>query len=382
MTLPSKIRRASEIIAMSRQMGLVGAIRAGTNRYRYDHQVTRSLPSQCPTTPYHVQIETSRVCNLRCKMCEYSIMENKGHVMRLEMFKKILAQFPALMSVDITGIGEPFCNPAFLDIVRHAKSQGLYVGFVNNGNLMTEERMDALIEMKVDLIQFSVDAATKATHESIRLHSDFDRVTDRIATLSKKVKQSGQGAPVLHMNFTMSRENVDETQAFVGLAKSLGVTDVSFRYLVVFEGGVYGEEDKIDALGSERLVSIGDELLAEGKKLGVTVHLDPMLTRKSQDPRICMRPWMDAFVDCFGNLYPCCLVTQRNQDMRQYVLGNLLNSRFEEIWNSEVYRKLREDMAHPTRIPAICDGCVMLKKENGCVASEANQSELVQISPN
>lgn len=373
-------------------MGLAGAIRAGANRYRYDHQVSRELPSRSPTTPYHVQIETSRVCNLRCKMCEYSYMENKGHVMSLEMFQKILAQFPALMSVDITGIGEPFCNPAFLDIVRHAKSQGLYVGFVNNGNLMTEERMDALIDMKVDLIQFSVDAATKATHESIRLHSDFDRVTSRIATLSKKVKQSGQAVPVLHMNFTMSRENVHETSQFVGLAKSLGVTDVSFRCLIVFEGGVYGNEDKIDDLGTERLVSIGDELLEEGRKHGVNVHLDPILTRKGQDPRICMRPWMDAFVDVFGNLYPCCLVTQRNQDMSQYVLGNLLNSRFEEIWNGETYQKLRADMADPRRIPPICDGCVMLKRENGRVestaaantapANVAPASELVQISRN
>ena len=251
--------------------------------------------------------------------------------------------------------------------------------------------------MKVDLIQFSVDAATKETHESIRLHSKFDRVTERIALLCKKVEQSGQELPACHMNFTMSQENIHETRQFVELAASLGVRDISFRYMVVFEGGVYGEEDKIDSLGTERLISIGDEILEEGKKLGVTVHLDPMLTRESQKPRLCMRPWMDAFVDVFGNLYPCCLVTQRNDDMSQYVLGNLLEERFEDIWNGETYRQLRAEMAHPTTIPSICDGCVMLKKENGCVAQSSvipseqrittsenidREDELVQISVN
>lgn len=380
MNLSGRFRRISEAKAMSRNAGLSKAVQAGWNRYRYDHHVSRNLPSLCPTTPYHVQIETSRVCNLRCKMCEYSYMENKGIVMELDKFKTILAAFPSIMSVEITGIGEPFCNPEFLEIVRHAKDQGLIVGFVNNGNLMTEERMDALIDMRVDLVQFSVDAATKETHESIRRHSNFDRVTNRIATFSEKVRNSTKGVPTLHMNFTTSRENIHETVPFVGLAKRLGVTEVSFRYMVVFEGGEYGAEDMIDTLGPEYLARVGEEILAEAARLGVNAHLDPLFTGKNDEPRLCMRPWMDSYVDVFGNLYPCCLVTQRNHDMGRYVLGNLLKDRFEDIWNSETYQQLRTDMAHPTRIPPICDGCVMLKKKDGRVENSPVENELVQIT--
>lgn len=390
MSVFRKFRRVAEVLEMSRQRGLAESIRAGKNRYQYDHVVSKQLPAISPTTPYHIQIETSRVCNLRCKMCEYSYMENKGDVMDLPTFQKILGRFPALMSVDITGIGEAFCNPHFLDIVEFAKSRGIYVGFVNNGNLMTEERMDAVIEMGVDLVQFSVDAATKETHESIRRHSKFDRVTDRIAKLCEKVEASGKSKPVVHMNFTMSRENFHETRDFVGLAKSLGVREVSFRFMTVFEGGEYGGDDQIDTLSSEELQAVGKEILIEAEKHGVTAHLDPILTAEADQPRMCMRPWMDSFVDVFGNLYPCCLVTQRNEDMSNFVLGNLLEQRFEDIWNNETYQQLRSDMAHPTRIPPICDGCVMLKKENGRVETEfpapapvgqaPRQSELVQIN--
>ncbi|MBX3436984.1 MAG: radical SAM protein [Planctomycetaceae bacterium] len=364
MSLSSKIGRIADLFQLSRARGLPGAIRTTANRYRYDHAVSRALPVVNPVRPYHLQIEPSRVCNLRCKMCEYSYMENKGHVMSLETFRRILAQFPELTSVDITGIGEPFCNPHFLEIVRYAKSRGLFVGFVNNGNLLTPERMDALIDMRVDQIMFSVDAATRETHEAIRVYSRFDRVLDTIRTLSDKVIASGRTIPERHMNFTMSSANIDEAPDFVGLAHRLGVSHVAFRAMVFFEGSAYGQEDGIDRLSPERLREIRDRVLSEGEKYGVDVDLDPLLAGTADQHRLCMRPWMNAYVDVFGNLYPCCLVTQRNIDIRQFSLGNLLTDRVDDIWNNEFYQELRRAMAHPTEIPPLCDGCVMLRKNS------------------
>jgi MoaA/NifB/PqqE/SkfB family radical SAM enzyme len=362
MSLSSKISRIRDVVHQSRKRGLGEAFRAAWNRYRYDHSVSQSLPVVSTTTPYHLQVEPSRVCNLRCRMCEYSYMENKGHVMSLENFRKILAEFPALGSLDLTGIGEPFCNPDFLDMVRHAKERGLYVEFVNNGNLLTEARMDALIEMELDLIMFSIDAATKETHEAIRVHSRFDRVLEAIRTLGEKVGASGRGVPERHMNFTMSLENVDEAPDAVPLAKSVGVSLVAFRYMKVFEGSAYGAEDCIETLGAARLAEIREAILEQSRRHGVRVDLDPLLAGTADQERICKRPWMNAYVDVFGNLYPCCLVTQTNHDITSISLGNLLQTRFVDLWNNGFYQGLRTSMRHPTEIPDLCRGCAMLNK--------------------
>lgn len=365
MGIRTKLSRLQGVLERSRTAGLATAVRSAVNRYQYEHSVFPELPVICPTTPYHVQIETSRICNLRCKMCEYSFMENKGTLLRFPEFVKILDQFPVAESVDLTGIGEPFCNPDFMEIVRESKRRGLFVEFANNGNLLTEERMDALIEMQVDNVQFSVDAATKETHEAIRAYSRFERVCTAIRTLSDKVAQAGTGKPERRMTFTMSRENIAEAPEFVRLASRLGVSRVSYRDMLFFEGSGYSTEDGIQTLRAEELAATRRAIQQAAAEEKVEVELSIHLAGEGDVPRMCHRPWSSAFVDVYGNLYPCCLVTQRNDDTTQYAMGNLLRQTLAEIWNAGGYARLRADIAHPTAIPPLCDGCSMLRKVPG-----------------
>ncbi len=362
MSLRSKLARLSEITKHRRHAGWREALRVVVNRYRYDHRVSEQLPSISPAYPYHVQIEISRVCNLRCKMCEYSFMENKGTILRLQPFQTILDQFPAVQSLDLTGIGEPFCNPDFLEIMAYSKKRGLSVEFSNNGNLLTEERMDRLIELGADNIQFSVDASTKKTHESIRAWSNFERVQEAIRRLCQKIEASGRKDMEVRMTFTMSRENVDDAPAFVGFARSLGVEIVTFRDLIVFEGSGYDAGDQVTTLGHDRLREISEQIHLEAETHQVKVTVDTALNFALPGFRLCRRPWNNAFVDVYGNLYPCCLVTQRNNDTTQYALGNLFETPFQELWNGPAYQKLRQEMTDPTQIPSVCQGCRFVQK--------------------
>jgi radical SAM protein with 4Fe4S-binding SPASM domain len=282
--------------------------------------------------------------------------------LRLPYFLKILDLFPAAESVDLTGIGEPFCNPDFMEIVRESKRRGLYVEFANNGNLLSEERMDALIEMGVDNVQFSVDAATKETHEKIRAYSRFERVCEAIRKLGEKVGHSGAGKPDRRMTFTMSRENIAEAAEFVRLASRLGVRNVSYRDMLFFEGSGYSPADGIATLAADELAATRDAILKAAIAHRVDVVLSELLAGTAESRRTCRRPWMNAFVDVYGNLYPCCQVTQRNNDTTQYAMGNLLREEFTDVWNSQAYRQLRGDIVHPSAIPPLCEGCNMLKK--------------------
>jgi radical SAM protein with 4Fe4S-binding SPASM domain len=359
----SKLARLSEFATRMRRTGWREAYQTSLNRYRYDHSVSAQLPVVTPAYPYHIQIETSRVCNLRCKMCEYTFMSNKGTILRLQPFQTILDQFPAVQSIDLTGIGEPFCNPDFLKILAYAKQRGLYVEFANNGNLLTDERIEALIELGIDNTQFSVDASTHETHESVRAWSDFDRVQSAIRKLCAGIRESGRTDMEVRLTFTMSRENIAEAPAFVGLARSLGVGAVIFRDLIVFEGSGYGAEDKVTTLDIAQLKEIRDRIFEQAKVHQVDVTVDTALDSVLPGWQICRRPWNSVFVDVYGNLYPCCLVTQRNNDTTQYAIGNLFLTPFTELWNGAEYQTLRREMAHPTAIPSVCEGCRYVHKE-------------------
>ena len=375
MSLHSKLLRLTDMLQMSKRRGLLDASRVAWNRYCYDHFTSGSLPVLCKTRPYCVQIETSRACNLRCKMCEYSYRQDNGPTMRVDAFKTVLAQFPSVQSVDVTGIGEPFCNKDFLDIVRHAKSQGLYVVFSTNGNLFTEDIMQELIDIQVDQIRFSLDAATKKTHEDIRRGSDFTRVTGAIALLSRMVVQAGKSKPQRHISYTISHENLDEAPLIVNLARELGVGGVTFLDLIVFQGGVYDTTARIDVASEGHMARIGEQIREAAEQTGVEVTTGQGLSMDRPPRMICMRPWMNAYVNVQGDLYPCCLVTQRNEDTDKHKFGNLFVDRFDDIWNSTAYQTLREEMAHPTVVPQMCVGCKMVRKRSAVDrASEARDA--------
>ena len=362
MSFYTKFGRITNMLQMSGRRGLIGAFKVALNRYRYDHFTSQRLPDRCATGPYAAQIETSRACNLRCPMCEYSYRQDNGAIMRFATFRKILDQLTTISSLDITGIGEPFCNKDFLDCLRYAKSKGLRLKFSTNGNLLTQDKIASVVDIGVDEIWFSLDAATKACHERVRKGSDFDRVTGAIQALSKCAEEAGKGEPQCCICYTLSRENIEEAPKAIGLAKRLGAERLEFRDLIVFDGGDYSEDTRIESMGDEYLVGIRDQIRTEQERTGLDVTLSLKLGNEAVHSRLCMDPWRSVFVDIEGNLYPCCRVTQRNEDITKYRMGNLLSERFEDIWNKQEYQLLRRNMAHPSNIPPMCVGCDMVIK--------------------
>ena len=329
------------VIRLIRRKGPLAFLRILATHYLYKFYVRKRLPAKCPITPTRLQIEVSTRCNLSCKICERSYQKNSNHLMSLANFKKILSKFPSLTSLDMTGFGEVFCNPEFVEMIRTARNRGLKVEFNTNGLLMTPEKADQIVE--VDSITFSIDAATKATYEAARTGGDFDKLISNISYLSKKIPQIG-------LSFTIRKDNLAEALQFPQLAKRVGANKILFRDLVVFSGGSYNEEDKVKF--SSETVRIKEEISAACDYLNIKTVFSPSFYPPTTIA--CHRPWKSCYVDVFGNMYPCCR-TRIN-------FGNLLESKLTRIWNSSKYILLRRELLHPTHIPSPCKGCDCLVK--------------------
>jgi len=355
---------ARRIVELSREKGLSGFLRYAIHSAAYNYYVKKRLPARCPVPPVALQIETSTVCNLRCRMCEYAYQTGKGRLMSLEEFKKIISKFPPTISLDLTGIGEPFCNPDFVNMVRFAKSRGASVIFSTNGILMKEAQMDDLIDIGVDTVSFSVDASTKETHEKIRAGSSFEKLIQNISLLSEKVSRSKIGRPVLQLTYTVSKDNLAEAEQFPQLARQVGVATICYRDMITFSGGGYSEADSIIALFDKELRSrIKDKILSEASRLGINAYPCESLTDSEGTGRkLCYRPWTTCFVDVNGNFYPCCRLTQHNIDITGFSFGNILEDELKIIWNTAKYQALRKGIVHPTQVPALCRGCNCLRK--------------------
>jgi sulfatase maturation enzyme AslB (radical SAM superfamily) len=183
-------------------------------------------------TPVSIALETTSRCNLRCVMCPHAI----GAVHRPAHFDDTLVSkmSRALKQARILylhGIGEPTNSPAFWKALRELPPPDICSSSVNsNFTVINEERIRDLIESNLGVVNVSLDAGTAATYTKIRGFS-FDVVLGNIERLLTARRAHGQGFPLVCLNMTLMRSNIEELGDFIRVAKRLGVDYVFLGHL-------------------------------------------------------------------------------------------------------------------------------------------------------
>ncbi|MEM6793727.1 MAG: radical SAM/SPASM domain-containing protein [Acidobacteriota bacterium] len=98
-----------------------------------------------------VSLEAHTICNQRCYFCPVSINPRRAYFMPTEQYEDILRQVSAyrdtIEGVFMINYNEPTFDKRFLDQVRAIMGAGLPPAVLTNGTGLTEERIDALVEM-------------------------------------------------------------------------------------------------------------------------------------------------------------------------------------------------------------------------------------------
>src|SRR5918998_4220047 len=92
-----------------------------------------------PPLPRELQVEVTGACNLRCRMCLVRYAPPVGRsegALSYEEFRELVDALPALSRLTLQGLGEPLLAPHLLDMIRHATSRRVEVGFNTNGVLL------------------------------------------------------------------------------------------------------------------------------------------------------------------------------------------------------------------------------------------------------
>ncbi|HQO59091.1 MAG TPA: radical SAM/SPASM domain-containing protein [Candidatus Omnitrophota bacterium] len=137
--------------------------------------------------PPMVVVEITNVCNLQCIHCPFCyISKEPGYQprhMAWPLYTKIVDEVAGHPGTIFRLLcdGEPLCHPRFIDMIRYAKTQGLSpVNFITNGLLMDGDRAAAVLEARVEAVEFSLDALNKNTYERIRKGSDYETVMHHV----------------------------------------------------------------------------------------------------------------------------------------------------------------------------------------------------------
>ncbi len=305
---------------------------------------------------WDIEVEVTTKCPLRCIMCEHTYWKDKEYSnwnLTFEQFKSIIDQLPKLKWINLTGEGTPMLNPDFLKMIEYCKQKNIYTVFVHDFFVINEEQMRKIIEIGVERIWASIDAATKETYERIRVGSDFDKVISNIKKFIEFKKKMNSPIPELCFRYTFFKHNYKEMSKFLDLVYSMGGKYVNFVSLLEFEE----TKDWI----YEPPQDLIKELNRKGKKLGIEVlwsHASHMPERKVPS-HYCVA-WTEPFIMKGGYVLPDCavLMSNKRQWLEKHAFGNIFEKPLKEIWNSERYKKFRRTIVNrKAPVPLLCVGC-------------------------
>lgn len=191
--------------------------------------------------PIRVLIDYATRCNLRCPMCpvwgsddESAVDPLKG-VMDAERSRHLLDEIMAAKPlVQPNMYGEPLLIPALRERILEMRARGIAIAFNTNGLILSDEVAAMVVELQVDSVFVSLDAATPETYRKIR---GLDKLEKAEASVFRLLAARGAGpVPRIGVSFTIQDDNRHEVDAFV--ARWAGVVDC-VRTGLVFENGTF-----------------------------------------------------------------------------------------------------------------------------------------------
>jgi len=316
---------------------------------------SRKLFFWWPPFPQHLEIEVTTRCNLRCLMCEHTYWAEPSRDMSFDSFCSIVEQFPTLRWLGLTGIGESFLHPEYMKMLEWAKERLITIEISDPLHFVTAVQVERMVQIGVDRLFISMDAATRKTYEQIRRGARFDRVLENIRLLFEKKHEEGNRVPEIFFHFVICKRNIHEILDFIELVHGLRrgqKATIQFSKLL----HRFPEIDDLYVEVRQDDMEKANEMAA---RLGVHVIWNRSMTDRKPSMRECLA-WIEPFIFVTGDVVPCCAGNEANRRtwQRENRLGNVFEKPFSRIWRGERYRDLRKRLREGGT-PASCSYCTV-----------------------
>ena len=162
--------------------------------------------------PNNIQFDTQNICNFKCLYCNPQGTFIKEHgQLPLESINKVL-KYARKHHWFINRIspfmnGEPLLEPRLREIMAAVKKEtGARIGIYTNGSVTKNRGL--LLDKNLDMINFTVSAATPETYMKIHNSDYFDEVIENIEWLTKNKRLNQR----IRIVYVLCKENIDELE--------------------------------------------------------------------------------------------------------------------------------------------------------------------------
>ncbi|RMD51566.1 MAG: radical SAM protein [Ignavibacteria bacterium] len=257
--------------------------------------------------PELISLETASVCNLRCIHCppQSKELRDQGRplgLMDINLFMKLMDEIDkhGRRRIALHKDGEPLLHPQVTEMIKRTKKNVDHIVYLTtNAHKLTDEIADLIIEKKIDVVNFSIGAATEEFYRKVR-GKNFNKVMNNIHNYLDKVEKSEWKPRILVQIIRLPEfpEMEEEIKRFKKYWKNYPVEVQVWDKLT---WGVYDYKER----------------------------------NKNRYP--CYSLWESFTVNSDGLVSACCIDWQQ-----KLITGDTNKQSIEEIWKGGVLRNMRK----------------------------------------
>jgi PqqA peptide cyclase len=297
-------------------------------------------------TPLALIAELTHRCPLHCVYCSNPLeLSQRATELSTEIWTRVFREAveAGVLQIDFTG-GEPLARPDIVDLVRAARTAGLYVNLITSGLPLDEARLDELIQAGLDHIQLSFQGAAEDAANEIagtKAHANKLRVLQWLKARRVAVT----------LNFVIHRQNIDRLADMLALGESSSASRIEFAN-VQYYGWAFANRKNLLPTRDQLDRSVEFLKTAEERLRG-KIHVEFVLPDYyAKYPKACMGGWGKKFmlVTPEGDALPC----HAAKIIPGLLFENLKDRSLRDIWEkSEAFQKFRGE----EWMPEPCKSC-------------------------
>ncbi|MEO6722289.1 MAG: radical SAM/SPASM domain-containing protein [Ferruginibacter sp.] len=289
--------------------------------------------------PVSISFEPTTSCNLRCPECPSGLraFTRPTGMLEKDFFTKTIDEIhKELLYLIFYFQGEPFLNPAFLDMVKYAAGKGIYTATSTNAHYLNDAVAKRTVESGLDRLIISIDGTTQDVYKQYRVGGNIDKVIEGAKNIVKWKKALNSKTPFVFFQFLVVKPNEHQVEDIKRLAKEVGVDEVRFKTAQVYDY----------ATDPNKLIPSIDKFSRYNKQA------DGTYTAKNKLANRCWKMQHANVITWDGLVVPCCF----DKDA-MHQLGNLKNQSFKEIWQNDNYKQFRSELMKSRKNIDICANC-------------------------
>ncbi len=289
--------------------------------------------------PVSISFEPTTSCNLRCPECPSGLraFTRPTGMLQNDFFRQTIDEIhKELLYLIFYFQGEPYLNPAFLEMVKYASKKNIYTATSTNAHYLTDENARKTVESGLDRLIISIDGTTQETYKQYRIGGNIDKVLEGAKNIVKWKKELNSKTPFVFFQFLVVKHNEHQIEEIKQLAKEIGVDEVRFKTAQVYDY----ENDP------NNLIPTIDKY-SRYKKNSTGKY-----AAKNKLANRCWKLWHSNVITWDGLVVPCCF----DKDA-MHRLGNLKNQSFKTIWQNDNYKQFRSELMQGRKNIDICANC-------------------------